>query len=236
VAVTYTLNDRYGNKRDGQRPRLPAQQRNGRFRVAARQRQRIRPHSGRSRRHRAAQTPLSSMTPTIVLRDGKPFLALGSPGSQTIINTVLETIVNVIDWKMNVQDAVNWPRIPSRLDARHPGDGARLFAGHHRAARKVGLHREGSGKAGRLRRHPVLRRMAGRRCRSAHRRIGERLLKHESRSVDAPVREPSAHVGVADQIQARAFPPWRSSARASTWTIATRRRLPNWATGSAIRT
>jgi gamma-glutamyltranspeptidase/glutathione hydrolase len=56
------------------------------------------------------KTPLSSMTPTIVLKDGKPFLALGSPGSQTIINTVLETMINVIDWKMNVQDAVNWPR------------------------------------------------------------------------------------------------------------------------------
>jgi gamma-glutamyltranspeptidase/glutathione hydrolase len=56
------------------------------------------------------KTPLSSMTPTIVLRDGRPFLTLGSPGSQTIINTVLETIVNVIDWKMNVQEAVNWPR------------------------------------------------------------------------------------------------------------------------------
>jgi gamma-glutamyltranspeptidase/glutathione hydrolase len=56
------------------------------------------------------KTPLSSMTPTIVLRDGKPFLALGSPGGQTIINTVLEVMVNAIDWKMNVQDAVNWPR------------------------------------------------------------------------------------------------------------------------------
>jgi gamma-glutamyltranspeptidase/glutathione hydrolase len=56
------------------------------------------------------KTPLSSMTPTIVLHEGKPFLALGSPGSQTIINTVLEVMVNVIDWKMNVQDAVNWPR------------------------------------------------------------------------------------------------------------------------------
>ena len=50
------------------------------------------------------------MTPTIVLRDGKPFLALGSPGGPTIINTVLEVMVNVIDFGMNVQDAVNWPR------------------------------------------------------------------------------------------------------------------------------
>lgn len=56
------------------------------------------------------KTPLSSMTPTIVLKDGKPFLALGSPGGPTIINTVLEVIINTIDFGMNVQDAVNWPR------------------------------------------------------------------------------------------------------------------------------
>ena len=56
------------------------------------------------------KTPLSSMTPTIVLKDGKPMLALGSPGGPTIINTVLEVMVNVIDFGMNVQDAVNWPR------------------------------------------------------------------------------------------------------------------------------
>jgi len=56
------------------------------------------------------KTPLSAMTPTIVLKDGKPLLALGSPGGPTIINTVLEVIVNVLDFDMNVQDAVNWPR------------------------------------------------------------------------------------------------------------------------------
>ena len=56
------------------------------------------------------KTPLSSMTPTIVLKDGKPFLALGSPGGPTIINSVLEVMVNVLDFGMNVQDAVNWPR------------------------------------------------------------------------------------------------------------------------------
>src|SRR5437763_4537642 len=56
------------------------------------------------------KTPLSSMTPTIVLKDGKPVLAAGSPGGPTIINTVLEVIVNVLDFGMGVQDAVNWPR------------------------------------------------------------------------------------------------------------------------------
>ncbi|MEO8595535.1 MAG: gamma-glutamyltransferase [Candidatus Solibacter sp.] len=56
------------------------------------------------------KTPLSAMTPTLVLKDGKPVLAVGSPGGPTIINTVLEVIVNVLDFGMNVQDAVNWPR------------------------------------------------------------------------------------------------------------------------------
>jgi gamma-glutamyltranspeptidase/glutathione hydrolase len=58
----------------------------------------------------ARKTPLSSMAPTLVLKDGKPVLAVGSPGGPTIINTVLEVIVNVLDFQMNVQDAVNWPR------------------------------------------------------------------------------------------------------------------------------
>jgi gamma-glutamyltranspeptidase/glutathione hydrolase len=65
---------------------------------------------GESNAIQARKTPLSSMVPTIVLKDGKPYLALGSPGGPTIINTVLEVLVNAIDFGMNVQDAVNWPR------------------------------------------------------------------------------------------------------------------------------
>jgi gamma-glutamyltranspeptidase/glutathione hydrolase len=55
--------------------------------------------------------PLSSMTPTIVLKDGKPVLAVGSPGGARIITTVLEIIVNVIDHAMTLQEAVDAPRI-----------------------------------------------------------------------------------------------------------------------------
>jgi gamma-glutamyltranspeptidase / glutathione hydrolase len=55
--------------------------------------------------------PLSSMTPTIVLKDGKPVLVVGSPGGSRIITTVLEIIVNVIDHGMTLQDAVDAPRI-----------------------------------------------------------------------------------------------------------------------------
>jgi gamma-glutamyltranspeptidase/glutathione hydrolase len=55
--------------------------------------------------------PLSSMTPSIVLKDGKPVLVVGSPGGSRIITTVLEIIVNVIDHGMTVQEAVDAPRI-----------------------------------------------------------------------------------------------------------------------------
>jgi len=55
--------------------------------------------------------PLSSMTPTIVLRDGKPFMLTGSPGSATIISSTLESFLNVVDFGMNMQQAVNAPRL-----------------------------------------------------------------------------------------------------------------------------
>jgi gamma-glutamyltranspeptidase / glutathione hydrolase len=55
--------------------------------------------------------PLSSMTPTIVLKDGKPFLITGSPGGSRIITTVLQVISNVIDRKMTLADAVAAPRL-----------------------------------------------------------------------------------------------------------------------------
>ncbi len=55
--------------------------------------------------------PLSSMTPTIVLKDGKPVLVTGSPGGSRIISTTLQVIVNVIDYKMDVMSAVSAPRL-----------------------------------------------------------------------------------------------------------------------------
>lgn len=54
---------------------------------------------------------LSSMSPTIVAKDGKPVMAIGSPGGRTIINTTLQAIVNVIDHGMNVAEAVEAGRI-----------------------------------------------------------------------------------------------------------------------------
>jgi gamma-glutamyltranspeptidase/glutathione hydrolase len=55
--------------------------------------------------------PLSSMTPTIVLKDGKPFIVTGSPGGSRIITTVLQVLVNVIDRKLPIADAIAEPRV-----------------------------------------------------------------------------------------------------------------------------
>jgi gamma-glutamyltranspeptidase/glutathione hydrolase len=65
--------------------------------------------------------PLSSMVPTIVLKDGKPFLVLGAPGGSRIITAVMQVMLNVIDYGMNIQDAIDFPRVhhqwkPDRLD------------------------------------------------------------------------------------------------------------------------
>ncbi len=55
--------------------------------------------------------PLSSMSPTVVLKDGQVFLVTGSPGGSRIITITLQTIVNVVDYNMNIQEAVDAPRI-----------------------------------------------------------------------------------------------------------------------------
>lgn len=54
--------------------------------------------------------PLSSMSPTIVTKDGKPVMVLGTPGGSRIITSVLHTIINMVDYGMNVQEAVDAPR------------------------------------------------------------------------------------------------------------------------------
>ena len=111
VAVTYTLNGGYGsgvtvpglgfllnNEMDdfAAQPGAPNM-----FGLVQGERNAIQPN----------KRPLSSMAPTMVLRDGKLFLALGTPGGSYIPTAILQVILNVIDFKMNVQDAVDAPRI-----------------------------------------------------------------------------------------------------------------------------
>ncbi|NWF88606.1 MAG: gamma-glutamyltransferase [Ignavibacteriaceae bacterium] len=64
---------------------------------------------------------LSSMTPTILLKNGNPYLILGSPGGSTITTVVLQVLLNIIDFKMDLQEAINQARIhhqwlPDRID------------------------------------------------------------------------------------------------------------------------
>lgn len=64
---------------------------------------------------------LSSMTPTIILKDNKPYIIIGSPGGSTIITVVLQVVMNCIDFGMNIQQAIDAPRIhhqwsPERID------------------------------------------------------------------------------------------------------------------------
>lgn len=64
---------------------------------------------------------LSTMTPTIILKNGSPFLILGSPGGSTILTVVLQVILNCIDYGMDIQEAINQPRIhhqwlPDQID------------------------------------------------------------------------------------------------------------------------
>ena len=85
--------------------------------------------------------PLSSMTPTIVMKDGKPFLITGSPGGSRIISTVLQIIVNVIDFHLPVDQAVSAPRVhhqwqPDELSAE-PGISPEILDGLVKRGHKV---------------------------------------------------------------------------------------------------
>ncbi len=120
VVVTYTLEEGYGSKIVVDGAGFLLNNEMGDFN----------PQPGRTDETGLIGTPpnrvapgkrmLSSMSPAIVLKDGKPFLLIGSPGGRTIINTVLQVIVNVIDFGMDVSEAIDAPRIhhqwlPDRL-------------------------------------------------------------------------------------------------------------------------
>lgn len=115
VSVTYTLNGNFGNKIivDGlgfflnnemddfsSKPGIPNQ-----FGLIG----------GKANSIQPGKRMLSSMTPTIILKDNKPFLIVGSPGGSTIITSVLQVILNVIDFEMNIYEAISAPRIHHQL-------------------------------------------------------------------------------------------------------------------------
>ena len=87
--------------------------------------------------------PLSAMAPTIVLKDGKLFLVLGSPGGPRIITTVANILMGVVDYGMNIQEAVNAPRFHHQWlpDVRHRGAG--IFSRHVKPLEGMGHKVEG---------------------------------------------------------------------------------------------
>lgn len=122
VAVTYTLNDGYGNGITV--PGLGFLLNNEMDDFSAK------PGApnlfgliqGEANSIQPGKRPLSAMTPTILAKDDKFFMAVGAPGGPRIITAVLQVILNVIDFGMNVQDAVDAPRI------HHQGDPDKLYA------------------------------------------------------------------------------------------------------------
>jgi len=121
VAVTYTLNNGYGSGVTVPGAGFLLNDEMDDFAAKPGEPNMFGLVQGESNAIAPGKRPLSSMTPTIILKDGKPFLVLGAPGGPVIITAVLQVILNVIDFGMNAQDAVDFPRIhdqwkPDRLD------------------------------------------------------------------------------------------------------------------------
>jgi gamma-glutamyltranspeptidase/glutathione hydrolase len=98
---------------------------------------------------RPEQRMLSSMTPSILAKDGKLVAVVGSPGGRTIINTVLQVVLNIVDFGMNIQQAVNAPRIhhqwlPDRIRVEENGTSEATLE----ALRAMGHTAEMSGQQG----------------------------------------------------------------------------------------
>lgn len=80
------------------------------------------------------------MSPTIVLRDGKPMIAVGSPGGATIITTVLQTLVNRLDLGMSLPEAVAAPRLSQRNQTATEAEPAFLSSPERKKLDGMGHH------------------------------------------------------------------------------------------------
>ena len=111
VATTTTINDSYGNKITVEGAGFLLNNEMDDFAAKPGSPNAYGLIQGEANAVRARKRPLSAMTPTIVLKGGKLFFVVGSPGGPTIINTVMQVITNVIDFGMNIQQAVDAPRV-----------------------------------------------------------------------------------------------------------------------------
>jgi gamma-glutamyltranspeptidase/glutathione hydrolase len=115
VSVTYTLNDSFGARVTAAGTGVLLNNEMDDFTVKLGEGNLFGLVQGEPNLIEPGKRPLSSMTPTIVLRDGKPVMIVGTPGGGRIITAVVQTLVNVIDYGMNIQEAVDAPRLHQQL-------------------------------------------------------------------------------------------------------------------------
>jgi gamma-glutamyltranspeptidase/glutathione hydrolase len=111
VAVTYTLNDWFGARVTAAGTGVLLNNEMDDFTAKAGVANMYGLVQNDTNRIEPGKRPLSSMTPTIVTRNGKPWMIVGTPGGSRIITAVLQTLLNVIDYDMDLQEAVDAPRI-----------------------------------------------------------------------------------------------------------------------------
>jgi gamma-glutamyltranspeptidase/glutathione hydrolase len=110
VSVTYTLNDWFGAKVTAAKTGVLLNDEMDDFTAKIGVPNLYGLVQGEANAIAPGKRPLSSMSPTIVTRDGKPVMVVGTPGGSVIITAVLETIINAIDYDMTAQEAVDMPR------------------------------------------------------------------------------------------------------------------------------
>lgn len=110
VSVTYTLNDWFGARVTAAKTGVLLNDEMDDFTVKIGVPNMYGLVQGEANSIAPGKRPLSSMSPTIVTRDGKPLMVVGTPGGSRIITAVLLTILNVVDYGMDIQEAVDAPR------------------------------------------------------------------------------------------------------------------------------
>lgn len=110
VSVTYTLNDWFGAKVTAARTGVLLNNEMDDFTSKVGVPNLYGLVQGEANKIEPGKRPLSSMSPTIVSKDGKPVMVVGTPGGSRIITAVMLTMINAIDYGMNVQEAVDAPR------------------------------------------------------------------------------------------------------------------------------
>ena len=148
--------------------------------------------------------PLSAMTPTIVLKNGKLFLVLGSPGGPTIITTVANILMGVVDYGLNIQQAVNAPRfhdqwMPDQILMESAGISPDTIGILERMGHKIKMAHGYWGDAECIAVDDKTGRAAGRQRRPQRRKGGWLLMRRAMSTLIYAKRE-RLHPGLLDQF------------------------------------